>query len=1290
AKSWKLRERSKTVSVILMLCLNIGIDPPDIVKPNPCAKLECWTDPFVLVPQKSLELIGRNLQQQYETWQSRAKYRLSLDPFAEDVRRLCQNVRRSTRDERVLYHYNGHGVPKPTVAGELWVFNKGYTQYIPVSIFDLQSWLGAPTIYIYDCSHAGRLVHAFHRFAEQRDLDYKQQQQQQQQQPSQPQQPASGADGPQQSTCIQLAACGADETLPMNPQLPADLFTACLTTPIDIAVRWFIRGNRLLDHVPADTMLKIPGRLADRRTPLGELNWIFTAITDTIAWNVLPPPLFKKLFRQDLLMAALFRNFLLAERIMSQFGCHPISTPALPKTANHKLWESWDLAVDQCLCQLPRLLRSIPPPPPQIPMIPYEYQHSRFFAEQLTAFEVWLAQGALKHQIRTETANRRPPEQLPIVLQVLLSQVHRLRALKLLSHFLDLGPWSVELALGVGIFPYVLKLLQSPVAELKPVLVFIWTKILAVDSTCQADLLKDNGYSYFINILTFQGTAYPLLTSMAEHRTMCVYILAVFCHQFPQGQRACIEAGLIEPLLMHLDDPSPQLRQWCLLALSELVRHPSHAAAPGPGDAAPAAAPGTPPAPPGAAAAGAVPPAPAAAGAAGATETAQGYATLMSLLPSAGDASVLVRKEVVILLSQLAQTHLAKLVAVAFELADEDRRCAAAAAAAAPSPSAPPADESPRSAEAMQLATVHAVFLSVWKVLLALSVDPMPEIAALATTVVDHVTLHLLVSPLWEAFAPSSQPTAAAGWAASLRHMPSSTATGSSGDPGAAASSTAAAGSHAGTAASAGPRSASLSGAASSAHGASSSSAAAGAAAADATPHAIKNPLTGKSLTRAQALSLPFLPLVVAPPTPPNPTGTLPPYQPHASSYFAWASTYFTEPQLQVRPIDEPGSEEYNEREWRARRNRKMLKSCRKLWERAGHARWATQVGLLYPEAAGGAAASAASAAAAEAAAGAGSSPLTPAGGSGSVAVLNWSTGGHINTIALGNPAGSDVTYCRFMNESNVALMLVGTGEGVVRVFRNYENAETCSLVTAFSAIQDLMPHADRGGAPMHRVQPSPFLLDWQPYSGQLIAATPGGAATADASVVKIWNLDHELLTQEIRWYASSSSSACGQDAANSHYIFLGRSDGRITGLDQRYGGDAAAHAPLLELFEGAAASPVVKVQPAAPSVAAGHGLVSASADGVVRLWDLRRPDRAVHTYHVGDMSSIDIHPHAPVFACGSATAQEVSVFSLPLSTIRYLEGFLAHRIGPVHTVAFHPNRLMLAAATTKQSPIAL
>ena len=96
----------------------------------------------------------------------------------------------------------------------------------------------------------------------------------------------------------------------------------------------------------------IPGQFGDRRTMLGELNWIFTAITDTIAWNTLPRDTFQKLFRQDLLVASLFRNFLLAERIMKSNDCTPVSQPKLPPTHQHPMWEAWDMAVDICLAQV--------------------------------------------------------------------------------------------------------------------------------------------------------------------------------------------------------------------------------------------------------------------------------------------------------------------------------------------------------------------------------------------------------------------------------------------------------------------------------------------------------------------------------------------------------------------------------------------------------------------------------------------------------------------------------------------------------------------------------------------------------------------------------------------------------------------------------------------------------------------------------------------------------------------------------------------------------------------------
>lgn len=88
---------------------------------------------------------------------------------------MATGLRRSARDERVLFHYNGHGVPKPTANGEIWVFNRSYTQYIPLSLYDLQSWMGSPSIFVYDCSNAGIIVSSFEQFAEQHEREYQEQ-----------------------------------------------------------------------------------------------------------------------------------------------------------------------------------------------------------------------------------------------------------------------------------------------------------------------------------------------------------------------------------------------------------------------------------------------------------------------------------------------------------------------------------------------------------------------------------------------------------------------------------------------------------------------------------------------------------------------------------------------------------------------------------------------------------------------------------------------------------------------------------------------------------------------------------------------------------------------------------------------------------------------------------------------------------------------------------------------------------------------------------------------------------
>jgi len=338
----------------------------------------------------------------------------------------------------------------------------------------------------------------------------------------------------------------------VRAELPADLFTACLTTPVKTAIRWFA-ANSSFYKFTSEELDKLPGRTHDRKTALGEINWIFTAITDTIAWDILPKDVFHQLFRQDLLVASLFRNFLLAQRIFKAHGRTPLSWPALPSAHKHPMWEAWDLALEGYLLQLDKFLTH-----------GVKFKPSNFFAEHLAAFQVWL-------EVGSEESG--PPLQLPIVLQVLLNQNHRKRALVLLAKFLGKGCWAVHQALSVGIFPYVVKLLQPPTPpELREVLVFIWAKIFSLDRSCAVDLvnLKEPAsssasyHTYFLCHLAAQDVP-------ARQKAMSAFVLSALCDGYPIGQYRILRSdalSLIHSLLSNCE--STLLKRWLCLLLAKL------------------------------------------------------------------------------------------------------------------------------------------------------------------------------------------------------------------------------------------------------------------------------------------------------------------------------------------------------------------------------------------------------------------------------------------------------------------------------------------------------------------------------------------------------------------------------------------------------------------------------------------------------------------------------------------------------------------------------------------------
>ncbi|KAL4901463.1 hypothetical protein BDW74DRAFT_160005 [Aspergillus multicolor] len=1241
SQDWRMKDRLKTVSAALAICLNIGVDPPDVVKTNPTAKLECWVDPTSTTGggnNKLMEQIGKKLQEQYETLSLRTRYKQYLDPSVDETKKFCVSLRRNAKDERVLFHYNGHGVPLPTQSGEIWVFNKNYTQYIPVSLYDLQQWLGGPSLFVFDVSHAGNIVQNFHTFVEKHEKENAEQKRLD-----------PNANLQNYGDCVILAACGKNESLPTNPDLPADLFTCCLTTPIDIGLRYFLLQNPLQTNVKLDDF-RIPGRLQDRRSPLGELNWIFTAITDTIAWKSLPRALFKKLFRQDLMVAALFRNYLIAERVMRTYKCCPVSSPPLPETHNHPLWKSWDLALEMVLAQLPALIDH------EEGRRHYEYQHSTFFAEQLTAFEVYLSSGPTEKD---------PPDQLPIVLQVLLSQAHRLRALILLSKFLDLGPWAVHLALSIGIFPYVVKLLQSQAQELKPVMVFIWARIMAVDHTVQMDLLKDNGIHYFISILN-PSSPIPV-GNASEHRAMCAFIVSIFCKNYPQGQNVCLSSDLFESCLIHLMDvENPLLRQWSCLCISMLWANFPEAKWMGIRCAAPMRLcelnfdP--------------VPEVRAAMLHALTTflgipdltdQVAQIEESLaLAVVPMASDGSVIVRKELLVFFSTFVKRYQNKFLVAAYEELQEEKKNLLGKLGL--EKSQPP--ETNGGVKPQPLSK-NTTFGTIWKQLLILSVDPHPDIAQDAGMVVDYMHHILLESPMASlterlrkeildlsnrieqthvrekpslkklaAAPPPPAPTAlpkqegylslslrrTASVAASLKNLAfggnsqgeSSQDSDPSTDPKNRAPST--------------PR---------------------GRAPAEWTrPPEVNDQLatpstyqqahvpTSRGFERRDPSVVPDIPLM--------------------SRFLDWSTEYFREPQMKPNEPDEPGSADYNERLWRRGRNEKIISETQPLKGKAGSNRWDNSVALLSN----------------------GTQPLkmcfhqfedhiAVADDRDTIAIWDWQNHKRLNRFSNRNPLGSKINEVRYINEDDQALLMTGSSDGVLKVFRNYESAKDVEIVTAFRALPELIPSNRNAG----------LVLDWQQGQGKALVA-------GDVKVIRVWNAATEVCTNDIPARSGSCITSLTSDQVAGNIFVAGFGDGAVRVFDQRLKPTASMVKVWREHKQW-----ITNVHMQRGGL---RELISGSRNGEIRLWDLRMDNPISTIFGTRDtLRTLSVHEHAPVFMVGT-NRHEVKTYNVDgthLSTFEPYSSFLHHnRSSPISSTAFHPHRTLFACAALNDNHINL
>ncbi|XP_028709397.1 regulatory-associated protein of mTOR isoform X3 [Peromyscus leucopus] len=1035
----------------------------------------------------------------------------------------------------------------------------------------------------------------------------------------------------------------------------------------------------LVPGVTLDLIEKIPGRLNDRRTPLGELNWIFTAITDTIAWNVLPRDLFQKLFRQDLLVASLFRNFLLAERIMRSYNCTPVSSPRLPPTYMHAMWQAWDLAVDICLSQLPTIIEE-----------GTAFRHSPFFAEQLTAFQVWLTMGV---------ENRSPPEQLPIVLQVLLSQVHRLRALDLLGRFLDLGPWAVSLALSVGIFPYVLKLLQSSARELRPLLVFIWAKILAVDSSCQADLVKDNGHKYFLSVL-----ADPYMP--AEHRTMTAFILAVIVNSYTTGQEACLQGNLIAICLEQLSDPHPLLRQWVAICLGRIWQNFDSARWCGVRDSAHEKLYSLLSDP--------IPEVRCAAVFALGTfvgnsaertdhSTTIDHNVAMMLAQLINDGSPMVRKELVVALSHLVVQYESNFCTVALQFMEEEKNYPLPSPAATEGGSLTPVRDSPctprlrsvssygniravttarnlnKSLQNLSLTeesgssvafspgnlstsssasstlgspeneeyilsfetidkmrrvssysalnsligvSFNSVYTQIWRVLLHLAADPYPDVSDLAMKVLNSIAYKATVNARPQRILDTSSLTQSAPASPTNKGMHIHQVGGS--PPASSTSSCSLTNDVAKQTVSRDLPS--------------SRPGTAGPTGAQYTPHSHQFPRTRKMFDKG----------------PDQTTDDADDAAGHKSFICAtiqtgfcdWSARYFAQPVMKIPEEHDLESQIRKEREWRFLRNTRVRKQAQQVIQK-GITRLDDQIFLnrnpgvpsvvkFHPF-----------------------TPCIAVADKDSICFWDWEKGEKLDYFHNGNPRYTRVTAMEYLNGQDCSLLLTATDDGAIRVWKNFADLEkNPEMVTAWQGLSDMLPTTRGAG----------MVVDWEQETGLLMSS-------GDVRIVRIWDTDRETKVQDIPTGADSCVTSLSCDSHRS-LIVAGLGDGSIRVYDRRM---ALSECRVMTYREHTAW--VVKAY--LQKHPEGH-IVSVSVNGDVRFFDPRMPESVNVMQIVKGLTALDIHPQANLIACGSMN-QFTAIYNGNgelINNIKYYDGFMGQRVGAISCLAFHPHWPHLAVGS--------
>ncbi|OHS97352.1 hypothetical protein TRFO_36447 [Tritrichomonas foetus] len=290
---------SKTKFALCFLCLFDGLRTPSIRRLVRKARTICQQPLVTFDPSCFAPSSITALQETYkETLNCQCE--ITVDPSVQTVLQQLRRSGTSMPPQRLLIHYYGQGSHIPD-DGTLYFFSEDHSRYKPLKISSILANCSCPLSMIFECSKSAILLK---HLQDHPDL-------------------------------FAFFSCDVDEFLPLSTDAEMDLFSSCLLSPFQVALKWHMRRH---NKIYADPLMPTDESLLF-------LKQFFHAVLSAIFYDSQKYEIYQK-YTRDPSVASLARGFVLAQRVMLSYNIHPVALPALESMENHPLWSFWDTALD--------------------------------------------------------------------------------------------------------------------------------------------------------------------------------------------------------------------------------------------------------------------------------------------------------------------------------------------------------------------------------------------------------------------------------------------------------------------------------------------------------------------------------------------------------------------------------------------------------------------------------------------------------------------------------------------------------------------------------------------------------------------------------------------------------------------------------------------------------------------------------------------------------------------------------------------------------------------------------